>query len=396
MFIPRRLSDRIKRLLRHFPALILTGARQSGKTTLLKVLFPHYRYVSLDLPSKAEQAENSPEEFLAEYGTPLIVDEIQYAPGFFRHLKSTIDADRARNGRFILTGSQKFPLMKHVSDSLAGRCAVLELENLALAEMTASLNLKSSKEDLLRLITTGQFPALWKDPDVPIYDYYSSYLATYLERDVRQIMNIVSLRDFERFIRILAFRNGSMLNKTEVAKEVGVSVKAIGDWISILHASGQIMLLEPWFSNFGKRVVKTPKLYFSDTGLLCFLLGLDKSSLLTSPFLGSVWETFLYAEIRKVNQWKERPANIWYYRDQRAREVDFLIETGGFLHFVESKWSETPRETDAKVIETISKELEESKLQWRPGKRIILAPISSSYILKNGIRVMGQEDIPSI
>lgn len=185
-----------------------------------------------------------------------------------------------------MTGSQSFLLMKEVSDSLAGRCVWFELENLALAELIQGQVVDPARPDWLRLLVRGQFPELWKLPNMPSADFHRSYLATYLERDVRQILNVTSLRHFERFIRLLAARSGQLLNKTELAKDVGVSTRAIGDWLAVLEASGQIVFLEPWFRNFGKRIVKSPKVYFRDSGLLCSLLGLDEASLARSPFLG--------------------------------------------------------------------------------------------------------------
>ncbi len=384
MYIPRTLSDRIQKLATFYPAIILTGARQTGKTTLIKKLFPTFKYVSLDLPSRAEQAEHNPEDFLLTYPPPVIIDEVQYAPGLFRHLKRAIDENRDRKGQFFLTGSQKFPLMKHVSDSLAGRCAVLELETLSLKEISEALDIVISKQFFVSLMARGQFPELWKQPDFPSEEFYASYVSTYLERDVRQIMNVTSLRDFERFIRILSTRNGSMLNKSDVARDTGVSVKAIGDWISILQASGQIVLLEPWFTNISKRLVKTPKLHFCDTGLLCFLLGIHESSLLYSPFLGQIWESFIFSELRKLTAIKGKPDKIWYYRDQLSREIDLIVEREGTLHFMECKWAETPREEDARVMDSICHEIEKNRLPWKPGKKIILAPTQADYTLSDG------------
>lgn len=388
MYIPRLLSKRLLTLADYFPSLIISGARQTGKTTLLKHTFPEFSYVSLDLPSKAEQAERNPADFLAEHTAPLIIDEVQYAPGLFRHLKTEIDKNRHEMGRYILTGSQDFSLMKHVSDSLAGRCVMLQLEDLSSAELRQVNLTDENKGGYLELMTRGQFPELWRLPDFPSNDFYASYLATYLERDVRQVLNVTSLRDFERFIRITASRSGNMLNKTDIARDVGLSVKAVGDWISVLEASGQIVLLEPWFTNFDKRIVKSPKLYFRDTGLLCFLLGLDKKSLTGSAFLGAVWETFIFSELRKINNSLDKPVNIWYYRDQRAREIDFLIETGGTISFMECKWKETPDISDAQTVRTLSIELAESGSQWLPGHHYIAAPSSAGFSLTEDITVV--------
>ena len=244
---------------------------------------------------------------------------MQYAPGLFRHLKAAIDERRHDMGRYILTGSQNFTLMKGISDSLAGRCGIVELENLALHEINAVTPPGDDAASLAGLMARGQFPELWRAPELPAADFFASYLATYLERDVRQILNVASLRDFERFVRVLAARSAAMLNKSDVARDTGVAVKTIGEWVSVLQASGQIVLLEPWHVSFGKRVVKTPKVYFRDSGLLCFLLGLDASTLLTSPALGAVWETFVFAEMRKLNEAESAPSTSGTIATSAAR-----------------------------------------------------------------------------
>ena len=308
MYYKRIYSEKIRELCQFFPVLILTGARQSGKTTMLQRLFPQYNYVSLDLPSLAEQAEQNPEEFFNQYKEPLIIDEVQYAPGLFRHLKNRIDQNRHKMGSYILTGSQKFTLMKEVSESLAGRSVIIELENLSFREITDKVLLE-------KIITRGQYPELWRQQEMPALPFISSYLATYLERDVRQILNVGSLRDFERFLRVLAPRSGQILNKSEVARDTGISVKAAGDWLNVLEASNQISLLEPWFQNFSKRVIKSPKFYFCDSGLLCFLLGIKETDISSSPFKGQIWETFVFSELRKIGRTITAAPAFWFYRD---------------------------------------------------------------------------------
>jgi len=396
MYYPRDISSRLTDLAAYFPAVVLSGARQSGKTTLLKNTFGNYNYVSLDLPSTAEQAERNPSAFLNKNPAPLVVDEVQYAPGLFRHLKSAIDQNRHAMGRYILTGSQHFSLMKGVSDSLAGRCAFLDLENLSYHEISSAIDLHASRNDLLSLTVRGQFPELWRVRKLPAREFYAAYLATYLERDVRQILNVTNLRDFERFVRILASRSATMLNKSDVARDVGVSVKAVGDWLSVLQASGQIFLLEPWFSNFGKRIVKTPKLYFRDSGLLCFLLNLDAASLASSPLIRAVWETFVLSEMRKLNSSLNDPANFWYYRDQRAREIDFIIERGGTLSFIECKWQENPSKDDGRQLLAVSTELESSSSSWRPGRHYIIGTPASTYEITDKLTAGALRDIKRI
>jgi len=396
MQYPRRCAGRVIELARFFPAVVLTGARQSGKTTLLRSTFAEHHYVSLDLPSVAEQAERNPAQFLAENPAPVVVDEVQYAPGLFRHVKAAIDRDRHSMGRFILTGSQHFTLMKGVSESLAGRCGIVDLENLSHEEISAVIGSQDTRKKLLSLMVRGQFPELWRVRKLPRWDFYSAYLATYLERDVRQILNVTSLRDFERFLRVLAARPGAMLNKSDIARDVGVSVKAVGDWLSVLQASGQIIMLEPWFSNIGKRMVKTPKVYFRDSGLLCFLLNIDEESLSKSPSLGAVWETFLFAEMRKLNAVLASPVNMWYYRDQRAREIDFVLERGGRLSFVECKWQEHPSRDDARHLLAVHADLLLAGSSWRPGDHYVIGTPAASYPIASGIAAGALRDLPRV
>ncbi|MEY4548850.1 MAG: hypothetical protein RL685_5045 [Pseudomonadota bacterium] len=350
MQFKRDIRIQVEALSRQFPALVLTGARQTGKTTLLRGLFPGHHYVSLDLPSAAELAEREPELFLAQHPAPLLVDEVQYAPGLFRHLKIAIDGDRHSMGRFILTGSQKFSLMKAVSDSLAGRCAVLELETLSLEEISQHIPYPTNVGELVAAIVRGGFPDLWRDPGIDADAYYRSYLSTYLERDVRQILNVASLRDFERFLRACAARSAQLLDKAALAREVGVSSKAANDWLSVLEASNQIQLLEPYFENLGKRLVKSPKLYLADTGLLCFLLGLDERSLAQSPYLGAVWESAVYAQLRKQRDRMSDRSTLWFYRDGQQREVDFVLAVGTERHLIEAKWTENPTARDSENL----------------------------------------------
>ena len=267
--------------------------------------------------------------------------------------------------------------MREVSDSLAGRVAWFELEPLSLAEIRR--HVATVDAELTATLARGLYPELWRNPAISARDFYASYLATYLERDVRQILNVTSLRDFERFMRILAARSGQLLNKSDIAKDVGVSPKAINDWIAVLQASNQIALLEPYFQNIAKRSVKSPKVYLGDPGLLCHLLNLDATTLLGSPYLGAVWETLLFAEMRKLISAHALRCDVYYYRDQRAREVDFVLDSGGQLSFVEAKWTEHPNADDARTITALDAELRASALRTRPGKHAIVCRAPNAY-----------------
>jgi uncharacterized protein len=338
MWIPRAVEPRLERSARTRPVIVLTGARQTGKTSTFLRLFPKHSFVSLDLPTEAEQAEKEPRAFLQRHPPPVIIDEVQYAPGLFRHLKAEVDAHRTRNGQFLLTGSQKFTLMKNVSESLAGRADIVELETLSLSEIRAALPDTGMETAIVR----GGFPELYANPDIDLIAFYNSYLATYLERDVRLLTNVGSLRDFERFVRACALRSTNLLNKADLARDVGSAPSTASHWLSMLEASGQIVLLEPWFSNRTKSIVKSPKLYFADTGLLCALLNIrSEEALRQSPAIGAIWETFVFAQLRDRERRAGRVSSLFFWRD-RTREVDFVVDAGGRMELYEAKWTEVP------------------------------------------------------
>jgi hypothetical protein len=357
-----------------FPCVVVTGGRQAGKTTLIRRLFPNYRFASLDLPSRAEKAEKAPGLFLEEFPPPVLVDEIQYAPGLFRHIKARVDEKRHEMGQFILTGSQKFPLMKEASESLAGRAALVELENLSSSEIGLSAG-----RDWTAIMERGFFPELWRQPELSTVEFYSSYMATYLERDVRQILNVQSLRDFERFLRSCAARSGQLLNMSDLARDVGIKAQTARDWLSVLAASNQISLLEPYFENIGKRIVKSPKLYLNDTGMLCFLLGLDQRALLTSPLVGTVWETFIFSEFRKRESAAPSPATLWYYRDAQGREIDFIQIRDGRIHLFEAKWTETADPRWIAILNEAAGILGRSKV-YLPGDSHLMCRTPSAFV----------------
>jgi predicted AAA+ superfamily ATPase len=338
MWIARSFETKIRHSVKTRPVTVLTGARQTGKTSLLLRLFPEYHFVSLDLPTEAEQAEKEPSAFLKRHSPPLIIDEVQYAPALFRHLKAEVDSKRALYGRFLLTGSQKFSLMKNVSDSLAGRADIMELETLSLDEIRTAL----PETGLEAAIVRGGFPELYANPDIDPVAFYNSYLATYLERDVRSLANVGSLRDFERFLRACALRSANLLNKADLARDIGISPSTANQWLSILETSGQAVLLEPWFSNRTRSLVKSPKLYLADSGLLCALLNIRSvEDLRQSPAAGAIWETFVFAQLRARERLAGRTRSLYFWRD-RSREVDFLIDVGGRLELLEAKWTELP------------------------------------------------------
>jgi uncharacterized protein len=380
MWIPRDIEPRLLRSARTRPVVVLTGARQTGKTSTLRRLFPKHRFVSLDLPTEAQQAEKEPDSFLRRHLPPVVIDEVQYAPGLFRHLKAAVDARRGRNGQFLLTGSQKFTSMKNVSESLAGRADIAELETLSLAEIRAAL-----PETALELaIVRGGFPELHANPDIDPVAFYNSYLATYLERDVRSLANVGSLRDFERFLRACALRSANLLNKADLARDVGIAPSTANHWLSVLEASGQVVLLAPWFSNRTKSIVKSPKLYLADTGLLCALLNIrSEEALRQAPAVGAVWETFVFAQLRNRERRAGRVGSLFFWRD-RTREVDFVVDHGGRLELLEAKWTEVPAASDAVNLEFVRSVVGASRV--RSGAIVCRSP--NSFPLARGFQAL--------
>ena len=385
MWIPRSIEPRLRRSARTRPVLVLTGARQTGKTSTLRRLFPDYGFVSLDLPTEAEQAEKEPSGFLQRHPPPVIIDEVQYAPGLFRYIKVAVDAGRDRNGQFLLTGSQKFTLMKSVSESLAGRADILELETLSFAEMQAALPQTTVEEAILR----GGFPELHANPEIDLATFYNSYLATYLERDVRSLANVGSLRDFERFLRACALRSANLLNKADLARDVGIAPSTASQWLSVLEASGQIVLLEPWFSNRTKSIVKSPKLYLADTGMLCALLNIrSEETLRQSPVAGAIWETFVFAQLRARERNAGRTGSLFFWRD-RSREVDFVVDIGGRLELFEAKWSEVPTNSDAVNLEFVRNVVGKSRI----ATGAIICRAAHGFPLAHGFRALPANEL---
>ena len=353
MWIDRRIEPLLLQRAATRPVVLLTGARQTGKTSLMRRLFPDHAFVTLDLPSEAEQAERDPDTFLARHPPPVVLDEVQYAPGLFRHLKTAVDRERGRYGAFLLTGSQPLGLMQSVSDSLAGRAAVIELEPLSFAEA------KAAHPDLTaeRFLVRGGFPELYENRDIDAEGFLRSYVATYLERDLRQLLQVTSLRDFERFLRAAALRSAQLLNRADLARDTGISGSTAGAWLSALAASHQLMLLEPWFANRTKGLVKRPKLYLRDAGLAAFLCGVHTTGALrSSPLAGALWETFVCAEIRRA-QSNARGGWDFHFRADRAREADFLLHRAGTFRLADAKWTEHPDTGDAGALRRIAGEL---------------------------------------
>jgi len=353
MWITRKYEKTLKALSSQFPAVVVTGARQVGKTALVLKVFPDVEYVSLDLPSIAAQAEKNPESFLRGRKGPLIIDEVQYAPSLFRNLKAIIDSGGKKPGRFILTGSQNFLLMEGISESLAGRCGVLNMLNLSATELKEGPGHFNEDDYLWR----GGYPELYARPEIDPAFWYASYLSAYLERDVRNILNVGSLRDFDRFLRAAASRTGQILSYSDLARDVGITPNTAKKWISVLQASGQIFLLEPYYRNIGKRLVKSPKLYLCDTGLAAFLMGFSSwRGIERNPVVGALWETYVIMQVVRHFSAHGKTVPLWFWRTSQGEEVDLLVERGGQFIAMECKYAEHVDPSSLKGISALMKE----------------------------------------
>ncbi len=361
MFIPRTLERALGEISNFFPVLLLIGARQVGKTTLLKHLLEKensYRtYVSLDEFGARTLALEDPELFFERYSPPVAIDEIQYAPILLERIKVLVDRKR-KPGLFWLTGSQHFALMKGLSESLAGRVGILRLFGLSQEEEYQTprpgpfLPKASLKNPLVPLkpleifhrLVRGTFPALAISKDSPLEIFYSSYLQTYIERDVRQVSSISKLIEFERFLRLCAARVGQLLNFSDLARDTGISVSTAKEWINILVASNQIFLLSPYYTNLTKRQIKTPKLYFWDTGLASYLAGWrDAEAAFEGAMAGALFENYVLVEILKSYFHRAKEPAIYFWRTKDGQEIDFLLEEGGKLYPVEVKLTMRPK-----------------------------------------------------
>lgn len=330
-YVERKLRRVLLGASKAFPALMLTGPRQCGKTTLLRHTFAKAEYVLLEDPDTILRVRSDPLAFLDTLRLPAIIDDIQNVPDLLGYIRTRIDAAPRRKGQWLLTGSQEAPLMRGVSESMAGRVAILQLLPFSTEE--------TPKVSLLR----GGYPGVVASPSSADL-WFRSYLQTYLERDVRAVTAIKDLGTFRRFMSILATRNGSMLNRTDLAAPLGVSVPTISEWLNILEITGQVLVIPPFFENFGKRLIKSPKIYFTDTGLLCNLLGIESlNALRRSAFYGSVFESMVAAEIVKQQINGGRRKEIYYFRDQQGLEVDFVVPAGvGRLTLIEAKATQSP------------------------------------------------------
>lgn len=335
--IPREAERTIRALLRGFPVITITGPRQSGKTTLAKIIFAGKPYASLEDPDVREVAREDPRSFLGRFPDGAVLDEVQRCPELLSYLQTMVDADR-RMGLFILTGSQQFGLLSGITQSLAGRTAFVELLPFSIGELAQAGKLPPNLDEMLFM---GGYPPLY-DRDVPIRAWFGAYVTAYVERDVRQVLKVQELETFQRFVKLCAGRTGQLLNLSSLASDGGITRNTAKAWISVLEASYIVFQLRPHHANFNKRLVKAPKLYFYDAGLVSWLLGIQTPQQLeTHPLRGNIFETFVVAELMKSRLNRGERPNLSFWRDSNGNEVDVLIEEGERLVPVEIKSGKT-------------------------------------------------------
>jgi len=371
--IKRTLAHAIKETSNSFKVLLLTGPRQVGKTSLLQEVQKSSRsYVTLDDLGMRMAAQQDPASFLDRLSLPVLIDEVQYAPNLFSYIKMVVDREK-QNGMFWLTGSQQFEMMKNVTESLAGRVAILNLQGISLAEeqnradsppFLPTPELLKSRRYAKPLTLPEAYHIIWRGsyPDVVMQDgknwerFYSSYISTYIQRDVREYLNINDTAAFHKFMQIASARTGQLVNYADMARDVGISESTIKTWLNVLHASGIVYMLQPYFNNRTKRLVKTPKLYFMDTGLCAYLTGWLSSDVLERGAMsGAMLETWVVSELIKSYLHQGRTPRIYFYRDKDKREVDVIIEENGTLYPIEIKKTASIQNLNFKGFEILDK-----------------------------------------
>ncbi|WP_297982864.1 ATP-binding protein [uncultured Chryseobacterium sp.] len=337
MDVSRTLTKSIREYVKLYPVIAINGPRQSGKTTMLRNEFPEYEYLSLENPDIRTIAEADPNSFLERYSNKVIFDEVQRVPKLFSFLQTKVDEDKIM-GQYILSGSQNFHMLQNITQSLAGRVAMFQLFPFDNSELISADLLPENFETL---IPHGFYPAIF-DRKIPPPSYYKNYIETYIQRDLSELLNIHDLANFRRFLRLCAGRAGQILNLSDLAKDCGISSPTAKSWLSILEASFIVFRLEPYFENFSKRIIKSPKLYFYDTGLLCYLLNINtENKLIDNRLFGNIFENFIIADLIKKNAHEYLLQDFWYWRDSNGNEVDLIIEGNGVFETAEIKSTKT-------------------------------------------------------
>lgn len=378
-FIERQLSGELIRLTELYSVVVLTGPRQSGKTSLCKKQFGEYYYINLENPSIREQIMASPKAFLEQYADGLILDEAQYLPILFSYIQVIVD-DRPKS-KFILTGSSDFALLQEVTQSLAGRAAILTLLPLSLSELGSNANKNTDK-----LIFQGGYPAVWAK-GIPVQDVAQNYYNTYIERDIRQLLNVKNISHFRIFMKLCAGRIGTEFNASSLSNAIGVSVPTIQEWLSVLESSYILFRLPPFFRNIKKRLVKSPKIYFYDTGLACFLLGIEKEQhLVAHPLRGALFENMVVLEFLKHRFNQGKLPHLYFYRDKTQNEVDLIEEKEAQLYAYEIKSAKSFTKDFIKNLDYLRKTVGEDVISTQviyDGENDIYSPENGTINFRN-------------
>ena len=398
-YIKRNIENVVKKLATQFPVVMITGPRQVGKTTMLRHIGQNFNYVSLDNLNARELALTDPELFLETYETPLIIDEFQYAPNLLSYIKIKVDESRFNNlinnktseAMYYLTGSQSFVSMKNISESLAGRVGIIEMNSFSQSELKGVHNAcfvpeieklktiekgKMTNKEIFSKIFKGNYPELYVNKNLTSDKFYESYVKTYIERDIRDLINIQDEVKFMKFMTSLAARTGEELNITTVANDAEITVPTANNWISILVNTGLVILLEPFSNNVIKRTIKRPKIYFMDTGLACYLAKYPNAEILeASSYSGHIFETYVISEIIKsyINNGIDYKRHLFYYRDEKKREIDLLIDYNNELYPIEIKKGKHPSSECIKNFEVLN------KLKYNVSKGVVLCMIDDIF-----------------
>ena len=370
-YVPRVLEKMLKRYLKSFPVVGVTGPRQSGKSTLLLNVTKKYRYVTFDDPMVINHFESDPEGFMNIYDNHVIFDEVQHVPKIFNYIKLAVDRDRQNYGKYIITGSSQFAFLRETSESLAGRIGLLTLLPFQYAEIP-----KAKSSDA---IYKGSYPELVINNYRESYGWFGAYLDTYINKDIRTISNIGAIRDFRRFVNLLAVNASQMLNMSNYAKDLGVTVPTIKHWISVLEASYIIFLLPPYYKNFGKRLIKSPKIYFYDTGLISYLTGIEtQSQFEKGPMAGSIFENYIVSEVFKKECHSKTNAELFYLRTSNKVEIDLIVDRKQSREFIEIKKTATCK---VKMLDAV---------------RQFVGPNDKGYLLYNGRKQQYAENLEAL
>lgn len=384
--LKRQILKEFMLSMKSYPIVTLTGPRQSGKTTLAKAAFPEKIYKNLELPDLRQFAKLDPHAFIDEIKEGAILDEIQRVPELLSYLQAYVD-EHPKKGQFVLTGSHQMALNEGVTQSLAGRTGLLHLLPLSLSELAEAKGVSHSLDEQLFY---GGYPRIYKE-DIEPQRYYRDYVQTYLERDVRQIINVKDLDQFQRFLHLCAARSGQLIDYTSMGNDLGISRIKVKEWISVLQASYLVFSLQPYYDNFGKRIIKSSKLYFTDVGLLCYLLGINNASQVTHhPLRGQLFENLVILELLKSQLNRGEEPRLYFYRDNHQNEIDVLMPRGNELIAIEIKSSKTFHESFLKTLVEL-----QNLIPSQPLKRYLV--YAGDYEQKvKGIQVLNYKNIKNI